>query len=76
VAFHLSHGTTTTMASTVTGALPDLERYVAELAELVEDGLLAGIPPGGSVSSPAPACGCARPEPAARPGAGETCGGW
>jgi N-acetylglucosamine-6-phosphate deacetylase len=43
VAFHLSHGTTTTMASTVTGALPDLERYVAELAELVEDGVLAGI---------------------------------
>ena len=43
VAFHLSHGTTTTMASTVTGALSDLERYVAELAELVEDGLLAGI---------------------------------
>jgi N-acetylglucosamine-6-phosphate deacetylase len=43
VAFHLSHGTTTTMASTVTGALGDLERYVAELAELVEDGLLAGI---------------------------------
>lgn len=42
-AFHLSHGTTTIMASTVTGALPDLERYVAELAELVEDGLLAGI---------------------------------
>jgi N-acetylglucosamine-6-phosphate deacetylase len=43
VAFHLSHGTTTIMASTVTGALPDLERYVAELAGLVEDGLLAGI---------------------------------
>jgi N-acetylglucosamine-6-phosphate deacetylase len=42
-AFHLSHGTTTIMASTVTGALPDLGRYVAELAELVEDGLLAGI---------------------------------
>jgi N-acetylglucosamine-6-phosphate deacetylase len=42
-AFHLSHGTTTIMASTVTGALADLERYVAELAELVEDGLLAGI---------------------------------
>ncbi len=43
VAFHLSHGTTTIMASTVTGALSDLERYVAELAELVEDGVLAGI---------------------------------
>lgn len=42
-AFHLGHGTTTIMASTVTGALPDLERYVAELAELVEDGELAGI---------------------------------
>jgi N-acetylglucosamine-6-phosphate deacetylase len=43
VAFHLSHGTTTIMASTVTGALTDLERYVAELAELVEDDVLAGI---------------------------------
>lgn len=43
VAFHLSHGTTTIMASTVTSALSDLERYVAELAELVEDGELAGI---------------------------------
>src|SRR5947199_7665974 len=43
VAFHLSHGTTTIMASTVTSALTDLERYVAELAELVEDGELAGI---------------------------------
>ena len=42
-AFHLSHGTTTIMASTVTGALADLERYVADLGELVEDGLLAGI---------------------------------
>jgi len=43
VAFHLSRGTTTIMASTVTGALPDLERYVAELAELVEDEVLAGV---------------------------------
>jgi len=42
-AFHLSHGTTTIMASTVTGALADLERYVADLGGLVEDGLLAGI---------------------------------
>jgi N-acetylglucosamine-6-phosphate deacetylase len=42
-AFHLSHGTTTIVASTVTGALADLERYVAQLGELVEDGLLAGI---------------------------------
>jgi len=43
VAFHLAHGTTTIMASTVTDTLADLERYVAELSELVEDGLLAGI---------------------------------
>jgi N-acetylglucosamine-6-phosphate deacetylase len=41
--FHLNHGTTTIMASTVTGALPDLEQYVARLAGLVEDGVLAGI---------------------------------
>lgn len=42
-AFHLTHGTTTIVASTVTGALDDLERYVAELGGLVEDGELAGI---------------------------------
>jgi N-acetylglucosamine-6-phosphate deacetylase len=43
IAFHRGHGTTTIVASTVTGALDDLERYIGELAGLVEDGEIAGI---------------------------------
>ncbi|MFD8701052.1 N-acetylglucosamine-6-phosphate deacetylase [Kitasatospora sp. NPDC059648] len=40
---HLEHGTTTTMASTVTGEIDDVARQAAVLSELVEDGILAGI---------------------------------
>ncbi|MFI9362308.1 N-acetylglucosamine-6-phosphate deacetylase [Kitasatospora sp. NPDC053057] len=40
---HLEHGTTTTVASTVTGEIDDLVRQAAVLSELVEDGVLAGI---------------------------------
>ncbi|MDH6112252.1 N-acetylglucosamine-6-phosphate deacetylase [Kitasatospora sp. MAP12-15] len=40
---HLAHGTTTTMASTVTGEIDELCRQAAVLSELVEDGVLAGI---------------------------------
>ncbi|MFF7990649.1 N-acetylglucosamine-6-phosphate deacetylase [Kitasatospora xanthocidica] len=40
---HLEHGTTTTIASTVTGEIDDLTRQAAVLSELVEDGTLAGI---------------------------------
>lgn len=40
---HRSHGTTTSMASTVTGDIDDLCRQAAILSELVEDGELAGI---------------------------------
>ncbi|MFF4651775.1 N-acetylglucosamine-6-phosphate deacetylase [Streptomyces sp. NPDC001380] len=40
---HLEHGTTTTMASTVTGELDELCRQAAVLSELVEDGVLAGV---------------------------------
>jgi N-acetylglucosamine-6-phosphate deacetylase len=43
VGFHRRHGTTTTMASLVTVSLAELERAVGGLAELVVDGLLAGI---------------------------------
>ena len=43
VASHRAHGTTTLVASLVTGALPDLERDVRALAEHVRDGRLAGI---------------------------------
>jgi N-acetylglucosamine-6-phosphate deacetylase len=41
--FHRGHGTTTTIASTVSTELDDLERYLSDLAGLVEDGLLAGL---------------------------------
>jgi N-acetylglucosamine-6-phosphate deacetylase len=40
---HLHHGTTTTVASTVTGEIDDLCRQAGLLSELVEDGVLAGI---------------------------------
>lgn len=40
---HLEHGTTTTVASTVTAELDDVCRQAAVLSELVEDGVLAGI---------------------------------
>ena len=42
-AFHLGHGTTTTMASLVSASPSDLERSVGLLADLVEQGVLAGI---------------------------------
>src|SRR3954470_6023071 len=41
--FHRQHGTTTIMASTVSTELDVLERYLSDLAGLVEDGLLAGL---------------------------------
>ncbi|MFF4353880.1 N-acetylglucosamine-6-phosphate deacetylase [Streptomyces sp. NPDC001530] len=41
--FHRRHGTTTLVASLVSARLEILERAVASLAELVEDGLLAGV---------------------------------
>jgi N-acetylglucosamine-6-phosphate deacetylase len=40
---HRRHGTTTMLASTVTGDLGDLARQAAALSELVEQGDLAGI---------------------------------
>jgi N-acetylglucosamine-6-phosphate deacetylase len=43
VAFHRRHGTTTTMASLVTAPLDELERVVVALADVVADGLLAGV---------------------------------
>ncbi|WP_219466785.1 N-acetylglucosamine-6-phosphate deacetylase [Nonomuraea rhizosphaerae] len=43
VALHEHHGTTTMIASLVTGAIDDLARATASLAELCDDGLLAGI---------------------------------
>jgi N-acetylglucosamine-6-phosphate deacetylase len=43
VAFHRAQGTTTSVASLVSAPLPDLHRQLADLAPLVEDGLLAGV---------------------------------
>ncbi|MGW7697384.1 N-acetylglucosamine-6-phosphate deacetylase [Kitasatospora sp. NPDC054768] len=40
---HLEHGTTTTIASTVTGEIDEVARQAHVLSELVEDGVLAGI---------------------------------
>ncbi|MFI9275060.1 N-acetylglucosamine-6-phosphate deacetylase [Kitasatospora sp. NPDC052896] len=40
---HLEHGTTTTVASTVTGEIDEVCRQAAVLSELVEDGVLAGV---------------------------------
>jgi len=40
---HLEHGTTTTVASTVTGEIDEVCRQASVLSELVEDGLLAGV---------------------------------
>ncbi|GAB2577801.1 N-acetylglucosamine-6-phosphate deacetylase [Streptomyces capparidis] len=40
---HRAHGTTTTLASLVTGDIDELCRQAAVLSELVEDGELAGI---------------------------------
>lgn len=41
--FHLSHGTTTTMASLVTGSPDELGAAVAGLADLAADGVIAGV---------------------------------
>lgn len=40
---HLEHGTTTTLASMVTGEIDEVCRQASVLSELVEDGLLAGL---------------------------------
>ncbi|WP_249162332.1 N-acetylglucosamine-6-phosphate deacetylase [Actinospica acidithermotolerans] len=41
--FHLAHGTTTIMASTVSGTMSEIEHHIGELSGLVQDGILAGI---------------------------------
>lgn len=57
---HREHGTTTMVASTVSGDLDDLARQAAELSELVEDGELAGIHFEGPFISPH-RCGAHQP---------------
>ncbi|WP_086821340.1 N-acetylglucosamine-6-phosphate deacetylase [Allokutzneria sp. NRRL B-24872] len=43
VAAHRKHGTTTMLASLVTGEIPELAKQVAALAEATRDGLVAGV---------------------------------
>ena len=60
VGTHRAHGTTTMVASTVTGPLDDLARQAAVLAELVQQGDLAGIHFEGPFISPH-RCGAHQP---------------
>ncbi|WP_431771748.1 N-acetylglucosamine-6-phosphate deacetylase [Streptomyces cucumeris] len=57
---HRAHGTTTQLASTVTGDLDDLARQASVLSELVEQGELAGIHFEGPFISPH-RCGAHQP---------------
>jgi N-acetylglucosamine-6-phosphate deacetylase len=70
VDFHRRHGTTTTMASLVTVELAELERVVAALADLVADGLLAGVHLEGPWLSPRQ-CGAHNPSLLRDPAAAE-----
>ncbi|GAA2914160.1 N-acetylglucosamine-6-phosphate deacetylase [Streptosporangium fragile] len=67
---HARHGSTTIMASLVTASLDDLTRATAALADLCEDGLLAGIHFEGPYISAA-RCGAHNPALLREPSPGE-----
>ncbi|MDF5751442.1 N-acetylglucosamine-6-phosphate deacetylase [Spongiactinospora sp. TRM90649] len=68
--FHAQHGTTTTMASLVSGGLDSLAAAASALADLCEDGLLAGIHFEGPYISAA-RCGAHDPDRLRAPDRGE-----
>lgn len=70
VDLHARHGTTTLMASLVTASLDDLAQTAASLADLCEDGLLAGIHFEGPYISAA-RCGAHNPALLREPSPGE-----
>ncbi|MEU4536381.1 N-acetylglucosamine-6-phosphate deacetylase [Streptosporangium sp. NPDC023825] len=70
VDLHARHGTTTLMASLVTASPDDLARAAASLADLCEDGLLAGIHFEGPYISAA-RCGAHNPALLREPSPGE-----
>ena len=67
---HLTHGTTTLMASLVTGATADLHAQIEALVPLVDDGTFAGIHLEGPWLSPAH-CGAHPPALLATPTPGD-----
>ncbi|WP_283138642.1 N-acetylglucosamine-6-phosphate deacetylase [Rhizohabitans arisaemae] len=69
-AFHLAHGTTTALASLVTGPLDDLVDATGALAELCDEGLFAGIHWEGPYLSAA-RCGAQDPRSLRRPDSAE-----
>ncbi|MEU8385173.1 N-acetylglucosamine-6-phosphate deacetylase [Streptosporangium sp. NPDC048865] len=73
VDLHARHGTTTLMASLVTASTDDLARAAASLADLCEDGLLAGIHFEGPYISAA-RCGAHNPALLREPSPGELSG--
>jgi N-acetylglucosamine-6-phosphate deacetylase len=69
-AFHLQHGTTTTLASLVSAPIEDLVRQMAALRPLVADATLVGIHLEGPYISPA-RCGAHNPVHLRMPNLGE-----
>ncbi|WP_327087642.1 N-acetylglucosamine-6-phosphate deacetylase [Nonomuraea sp. NBC_01738] len=73
IAMHEKHGTTTMMASLVTGTIDELAAATASLADLCDDGLLAGIHFEGPYIAKA-RCGAHNPELLREPSPGEFAG--